>query len=156
MDYLCQNMRCWLTYWRQILNICWLCSKLWCTGESWVYYNDRSSTAFLAIPFVNKESLHHIGCLMQIMRHRLTYLWQSCSIFQCSIDVQAHLSSASLGVGYWDTARVFMAQMQLSQPVFAWHLIEVKAQLRSAMQSRMTFLDLYEATFDKQWLIMDV
>ena len=49
-----------------------------------------------------------------------------------------------------------MAKLQLSLPGISWPMIEVLAQLRSAMQSRMTFLDLYEANIDKLRLIMDV
>jgi len=35
-------------------------------------------------------------------------------------------------------------------------MIEVQAQLKSAILSRMTFLDLYEANFDMLRLILDV
>jgi len=48
-----------------------------------------------------------------------------------------------------------MAKLQLSPPGISWPLINVLAQLKSTIQSRMTFLDLYEANFDKLRLIMD-
>jgi len=48
-----------------------------------------------------------------------------------------------------------MAMLQLSLPGISWPLIEVLAQLKSTIQSRMMFLDLYEANFDKLRLIMD-
>jgi len=49
-----------------------------------------------------------------------------------------------------------MATLQLSLPGIAWPLIEVLAQLKSTIQSRMMFLDLYEANFEKLQLIMNV
>jgi len=48
-----------------------------------------------------------------------------------------------------------MAKPQLSLLSISWPLIEVLAQLKSTIQSRMMFLDLYEANFDKLQLIMD-
>jgi len=46
-------------------------------------------------------------------------------------------------------AQVFMAKLQLLLPGISWPLIEVLAQLRSAIQSRITFLEWYAANFDK-------
>jgi len=48
-----------------------------------------------------------------------------------------------------------MAKLQLSLPGISWPLIEVLAQLKSTIQSRMMLLDLYEANFDKLRLIVD-
>ena len=85
-----------------------------CTGESWAYLRDRSSTAYLPIPFGNQNRLGDIEYLWQIMRNGITYLWQSCSSCWRIIEVQAHHRSASQRVGSWDTARVFLAQILLS------------------------------------------
>jgi len=57
-------------------------------------------------------------------------------------------------------ARVFMAKLHLSLlgmfwPII-WPMIEVQAQLRSANQSRMMFLDFHEVNFGKLRLIMNV
>jgi len=90
------------------------------------------------------------------MRHRLTYSWQSCSFCWHIIEVLAHLGSASQKVGSWDTARVFLAQIPLSLPGFSWPMIEDHSQLRSSILSRMSWLDMYEANFDKLRVIMDV
>jgi len=49
-----------------------------------------------------------------------------------------------------------MAKLHLSLPGVSWPLIEVLAQLKSPIQSRKMFLDLYEANFGKLRLIMDV
>jgi hypothetical protein len=49
-----------------------------------------------------------------------------------------------------------MAKLHLSLQGVSWPLIEVLAQVKSPIQSRMMFLDLYEANFDKLRLIMDV
>jgi len=46
-------------------------------------------------------------------------------------------------------AQVFMAMLQLALPGISWPLIDVLAQLKSTIQSRMMFLDLYEVNFDK-------
>jgi len=35
-------------------------------------------------------------------------------------------------------------------------MIEDHSQLRSSILSRMSYLDMYEANFDKLWVIMDV
>jgi hypothetical protein len=53
-------------------------------------------------------------------------------------------------------AHVLIAKLYLALPDLSWPLIEVLAQLKSPIQSRMMFLDLYEANFDKLQLIMDV
>jgi len=131
-------------------------SKFRCTGESWAYLRDRSSTAFLPIPFGNQNRLGDIEYLCQNLSHRLTYLWQSRSICWHIIEVLAHLWSASQRVCSWDTARVFMAHMPLSLPGFSWPMIEDHSQLRSLILSRLIFLDMYEANFDKLRVIMDV
>ena len=49
-----------------------------------------------------------------------------------------------------------MAKLHLSLPGVSWSLIEVLAQLKFPIQSRMMFWDLYEANFDTMRLIMDV
>ena len=49
-----------------------------------------------------------------------------------------------------------MVQMQLSLAGFSRCMIEVHAQLRSPILSRMSFLDMYQANFDKLQVIMDV
>jgi len=41
-------------------------------------------------------------------------------------------------------------------PAISWPMMEVQAQLRSAIQSRKMLLDLYEANFDMLRLILDV
>jgi len=53
-------------------------------------------------------------------------------------------------------AWVFLAQMPLLLPGFSWPMIEDYSQLRSSILSRMSFLDMYEANFDKLRVIMDV
>jgi len=96
----------------------------------------------------------------QNKRHELTYSWQHCSLGRTIIMVRAHLRSASQGVGDWDKAPVFMAKLHLSPlsmswPII-WPMIEVQAQLRFAIQSRMTFLDFNEVNVGKLWLIVNV
>ena len=49
-----------------------------------------------------------------------------------------------------------MAKLQILLLRICWTMIEVQGQLRSAIQSRMRFMDLYEANFDKMQLSMDV
>jgi len=49
-----------------------------------------------------------------------------------------------------------MSKPQLLLPGISLPMIEVHAQLKSAIQCRMTFLDLYDANCDKLQLIMDV
>ena len=46
--------------------------------------------------------------------------------------------------------------MLLPLPGFSRPMIEVHAHVRSSIQSRMSFLDMYQATFDKLQVIMDV
>jgi len=53
-------------------------------------------------------------------------------------------------------ALVFMEKLHLSLLGMCWPMIKVQAQLRSAIQSRMTFLDFYEVNFGKLRLIMNV
>jgi len=83
----------------------WL--KFRCTGESWAYLGDRSSTAYLPIPFGNQNRLGDIEYVCQNMSHRLTYSWQSCSFCWHIIEHLAHQWCASQRLGRWDTARVF-------------------------------------------------
>jgi len=52
-------------------------------------------------------------------------------------------------------AQVFLAQMPLALPGFSWPMIEDHSHLRSSILSRMSFLDMYEANFDKLPVIMD-
>jgi hypothetical protein len=72
----------------------------------------------------------------------------------------AHPRLASLGVGVSDTAWVFMVKLHLSLMGMSWPMIwpmiEVQAQPRSAIQSRMTFLDFNEVNFGKLQLIVNV
>jgi len=49
-----------------------LWSKFWCTVESWAYCYDRSSSAYVPIPFGNKVSLGGFEYFGQNMRHGLT------------------------------------------------------------------------------------
>ena len=65
-------------------------------------------------------------------------------------------TSASLSVGNWDTAQVLMAKLQPSLPGISWPMIEVLAQLRYAIQSRMRTLYFDKANSGKLWLIMDI
>jgi hypothetical protein len=57
-------------------------------------------------------------------------------------------------------ARVFMVKLHLSLLGMSWPMIwpmiEVQAQPRSAIQSRMTFLDFNEVNFGKLQLIVNV
>jgi len=70
--------------------------------------------------------------------------------------IQALLVSASQRVGDRDTAWVSMAKLQLSLPGIPWLIIKSQAQLGSAMQSRMRFIDWSDAKFDECGLNMDV
>jgi len=72
------------------------------------------------------------------------------------IDDQVHLRSTSQRVGFCSVAGVCINKLTLSLLDISWPEIEVQAPLRSAIQSRMRFLDLYEANFDKLGLIMDI
>jgi len=54
-----------------------LWAKYWCTRESWAYCYDRSSTAYLLIPFGSIDSLGNIEYLCLNMWHGLICLWQS-------------------------------------------------------------------------------
>ena len=49
-----------------------------------------------------------------------------------------------------------MAQLQLSLLGISWAQIAVLAQLKSTIQSRIMFLELYGANCDKLRLIMDI
>jgi len=94
------------------------------------------------------------------MRHGLTYSWQRCSLCSKMVVIWAHLNTASQGVGDWDTSQVFIAKLHLlllgmSSPMIC-PMIEVQAQLRSAIQSRMMFLDFNEVNFGKLQLIVNV
>ena len=131
-------------------------SKFWCTREFWAYLHDRSSTAYLPIPFGNQNRLRDIEYLCQNMSHRLTYSWQSHSFCWHIIEVWAHLWSAFQRFRSWETARVFFAQMPLLLLGLSWPMSEDHSQLRSSILCRMSFLDMYEANFDKLWIIMDV
>ena len=86
----------------------------------------------------------------------LMYSCQSRGLCSNIILVLAHIRSTSPRVGDWDTRWVFTATLQLVLLGLSWPMIEVCAQLRSAIQSRMTFLDLSEANFDKLQRIMHV
>jgi len=60
------------------------------------------------------------------------------------------------GIWWWYAVRVFLAQIQLSLPGLSWPMIEVHSLLRSSIQSRMSFLEMYKVNFDKQQVIMNV
>jgi len=90
------------------------------------------------------------------MRHGLTCLWLSCWMCRNIIVVRAHLKLVSQIVPDRDTAQVFMAKLHLCLLGMLWPMIEVQAQLRSAIQSRMTLLGFNEVYFGKLWLIMNV
>jgi len=90
------------------------------------------------------------------MRHGLTYSWQSSRLCRNIIVIWTQLGSQSQSVGDWDTVQVFMAKLHLWLIVMSWPMIEVQAQLRSAIKSRMTFLDFYEVNIGKRLLIMKV
>jgi hypothetical protein len=127
-----------------------------CTRESWGYIHNRSSTAYVPIPVSNQNRLGDIENLCQKLRHGLTYSWQSRSFCWHIIEILEYLWSASQRVGSWDTAWGLLAQLQLSLPWFFWPMIEVHTQLRSSIQSRLRFVDMYKANFDKLWVIIDV
>jgi len=97
-----------------------------------------------------------IEFLCQNTRHGLTYSWQSCNLCRNIIVGRKHLRSESQSVGDWDMARVFMVKLHLLLLGMSWPMIDVQAQLRSASQSRMMFLDFYEVKFGKLRLIMNV
>jgi len=72
----------------------------------------------------------------------------------------AHLRSASHSsalqtVRCWDTACLFMARLQPLLLGMSCHIIDIQAQLGSAILGRMTFFDLYDVNFDTLWHIMD-
>ena len=46
--------------------------------------------------------------------------------------------------------------MTLSLPGFSWPMIDDHLQVRSSILFRMSFLDIFEAYFDKLRVIMDV
>jgi hypothetical protein len=52
--------------------------------------------------------------------------------------------------------QVLMGELHHFLPGVSWPLFEVLAQLKSPIQSRMMFFDLYEANIDKRRLIMDI
>jgi len=117
---------------------------------SWLsLHNCQSHSAFNTVYTM-------IVFLCQIMRHGRTDFWQSCSLCRNTILVRAHLRSPSHSLGDWYMARVFMAKLHLSQLGMSWPKIEVQAQLRSAIQSWMTFLNFYEVNFGMRWLIKNV
>jgi hypothetical protein len=51
--------------------------------------------------------------------------------------------------------KLFLSLLGMSWPMI-WRMIEVKAQLRSAIQSRMTFFNFNEVNFGKLQLIVNV
>jgi len=71
----------------------WL--KFRCTGESWAYLHDKSSTAYSPIPFGNQNRLGDIEYLCRNVRHGLTYSWQNGSLCWHIIEGLAHRRSAS-------------------------------------------------------------
>jgi hypothetical protein len=74
--------------------------------------------------------------------------------------IRAHLTLTSQCVGHWDTARVLIAKLHLSLLGMSWPMIwpmiKVQAQWRTAIQSRMTFLDFDDVNFSKLRLIVHV
>jgi hypothetical protein len=136
--------------------------------QPWVAYNRSSNTTESSWQITIWPSLHSGQChsaintvytvlgLCQNMGHGLTCLWQGCNMGRNIIVVRAHIKCASQWVGIWDTARLLLGILQLSLLVISWPMIEVQVQVISAIQRRMTFLNLYEANFGKLWLIMNV
>lgn len=90
------------------------------------------------------------------MRKGLTYLGQSHRLCRNIRAIEVHVRSRSQRVGNWDAARVFMAKLQVSVLGMCCPRIEVLTQLRYAIQSIMTFLDLYRPNFGELWLIINV
>ena len=119
-----------------------------CTGECWAYLRDRSSTAYLPIPFCNQNRLGDIEYLCQNLTHRLTYSWQSRSFCWHIIEVLAHLRSASRESEAETRLGYSWLKFPFSLPGFSWPMIEDHSELRSSILSRMSFLDMYEANFD--------
>ena len=118
--------------------------------SSWLsLHNCQSHSAFNTVYPI-------IEFLCQNMRHGLTYSWQSSRLCRNIIVIWTQLGSQSQSVGDWDTVQVFMAKLHLWLIVMSWPMIEVQAQLRSAIKSRMTFLDFYEVNIGKRLLIMKV
>ena len=99
--------------------------KFRCTGESWAYLRDRSSTAYSQIPFGNQTRLGDNEYLCQDMRHRLTYSGQSRSFCWHIIEVLAHLWSASQRVGSWDMAQVLWLKCRFCCRGFAGLLLKI-------------------------------
>jgi len=150
IEYLCEEIRAIATAFVGL----WLMFR--CTGESWAYLRDRSSTAYLPIPFGNQNRLGNIKSLCRNMRHRLSYSWQSRSFCWHITEVLAHLWFTSQRVGSWDTARVLLTQMLIVLPGFSWPMIEDDSQLRSSILSRMSFLHMYEANLtscESLWML---
>ena len=125
-------------------------------GESWANRYDRFSKAYLPIPTGDNDHVGNIENLWQNMRHGLTYSWPSWGIRWPIIHDEPQLSLASQIVGCWVILQVFIATLKLLLLGISWAMINAQAQQRSATQSRMRFSDLYEATFDKLWLILDI
>jgi len=65
-----------------------------------------------------------IEFLCQIMRHGLTYSWQSRRVCKNIIVIWVHLRLVSQTIGDWDTARVFVAKLRFSLVLgMSWPLI---------------------------------
>jgi hypothetical protein len=92
----------------------------------------------------------------QNIRRGVTDVWQSCRFRQNIILVQTHLRLASQCISDCDTTRVFMTKLCLSLCGMSSPMIEVQAQLRSAILSRMTFFDFYEANVGKLQLSRNI
>jgi len=107
IEYLCQHIRGIATPFAGL----WLNFR--CSGESWAYLCDRSSTAYSPIPFGNQNRLGDSEYLCKNMKHGLAYSWQNRSFYCPIMEVLVHLWSASQRVGSWDTAQVFLAQIEL-------------------------------------------
>jgi len=67
-----------------------------------------------------------------------------------------HVRLSSQGIGDRGMPWVFIAKLRLSLLGMSWHIIQVQTQLGSAIQSRLTFWDFYEANFGKLRLIMNI
>jgi len=122
--------------------------------SSWLsLHNCQSHSAMNIVDTIIEFWCHNL-------RPGLTYWWQHCSWCSNIIVVRTYLRSAFIGVVFWDTARVFMVMLHLSLLSMSWPkvwpMIEVQTQLRSAIQSRMTFLDFNEVNFGKLQLIVTV
>jgi len=132
-----------------------ICSKFRCMGESWVHIITSVTANCQSHSAINTVYML-IAYLCQNMKHGWTYSGWRYSLRRNIIVVRTHLRSAFQCIRDWHTDRIFMAKLHLSLLGMSWPMMEVQAELRSAIQSRMTFLDFYDINFGKLQLIMNV